>query len=196
MNQTTTEIVRCLACHAGNRIPLDRIGSSAAKCGKCRALLFPEKTDTRAGETYRLRCPQCGARNRVPAHKLDAGPKCGKCSAPLPAEELLAPQPVMVTDGNFDAKVLKSPLPVLLFAWAPWCPSCGAAAPVIDQFAAEARGKVRVGKVNVDVNPQLANRFSIMSVPFLFIFDNGELRESMPGALQKHELMMKLAPYI
>jgi thioredoxin len=102
----------------------------------------------------------------------------------------------MVTDANFDAKVLKSPLPVLLFAWAPWCPSCGAAAPIIDQFAAESKGKVRVGKVNVDANPQLASRFSIMSVPFLFIFDNGALKESMPGALQKHELMMKLAPYI
>ena len=196
MNQTTTEIVHCPACHAGNRIPLDRTGSSAAKCGKCKAPLFPEKTEPTPGELYRLRCLQCGARNRIPAQKLDAGPKCGKCGAPLPCEELVAPQPVMVTDANFDSKVLKSPLPVLLFAWASWCPSCGAAAPIIDQFAAEAKGKVRVGKLNVDANPQLANRFSIMSVPFLFIFDQGELRESMPGALQKHELMIKLAPYI
>ena len=197
MNQTTTEIVSCPACHAGNRIPLDRIGSSAAKCGKCKASLFPEKTDTQAGEHYRLRCPQCGARNRVPSYKLDAGPKCGRCGTrPFRPRKLLAPQPIMVTDGNFDSKVLKSPLPVLLFAWASWCPSCGTASPIIDQFAVEAKGKVRVGKLNVDANPQLANRFSIMSVPFLFIFDNGELKESMPGALQKHELMMKLTPYI
>jgi thioredoxin 2 len=143
-----------------------------------------------------MRCTQCGARNRVPAEKLSAAPKCGKCGSPLQTGELFAPQPVMVTDGNFESKVLKSPLPVLLFAWAPWCPSCGAAAPIIDQFAGEAKGKIRVGKVNVDANPQLATRFSIMSVPFLFIFDNGELRESLPGALQKHELMLKLAPYV
>jgi thioredoxin 2 len=172
------------------------MGARAAKCGKCKAPLFPEKTDTQPAEVYRLRCVQCGARNRVPASKLDARPKCGKCGTVLLADELRAPQPVMVTDGNFEAKVLKSPLPVLLFAWAPWCPSCGAATPIIEQFAAEARGKVRVGKVNVDASPQLANRFSIMSVPFLFIFDNGELKESMPGALQKHELMMKMAAYI
>jgi thioredoxin 2 len=196
MSQTTTEVVRCPACQAGNRLPVDRIGSSAAKCGKCGAPLFPQPSNAQMGESYRLRCLQCGARNRVPSHKLDAGPKCGKCGAALPSEEVLAPQPVMVTDANFESKILKSPLPALLFAWAPWCPSCGAAAPIIDQFASEARGKVRVGKLNVDANPQLANRFSIMSVPFLFIFDNGELKESMPGALQKHELMMKLAPYI
>jgi thioredoxin len=102
----------------------------------------------------------------------------------------------MVTDANFEAKVLKSPLPVLLFAWAPWCPSCGAAAPIIDQFASESKGRIRVGKVNVDASPQVAGRFSIMSVPFLFIFDNGELKESLPGALQKHELMLKMAQYL
>jgi thioredoxin 2 len=195
MEQTTTEIVRCPACSAGNRLPLDRIGSSTAKCGKCKASLFPETPTGHAGESYKMRCTQCGARNRVPGAKLRATPKCGKCGVPLHTEALFAPQPVMVTDGNFEAQVLKSPLPVLLFAWAPWCPSCGAAAPIIDQFAADAKGKVRVGKVNVDANPQLANRFSIMSVPFLFIFDNGELKESSPGALQKHELMLKLAPY-
>lgn len=196
MNQTTTEIRNCPACRAANRIPLDRVGSSAARCGKCKASLYPQTTETRAHEYYRLRCLHCGTRNRVPCHRLDAGPKCGKCGTPLAGEDVLTPQPIMVTDGNFDSKVLKSPLPVLLFAWAPWCPSCGAAAPVIDQFAAEAKGKVRVGKLNVDANPQLANRFSIMSVPFLFIFDNGELKESAPGALPKHELMMKVAPYL
>jgi len=53
-----------------------------------------------------------------------------------------------------------------------------------------------VGKLNIDSNPNLANRFSIMSVPFLFVFDNGELKESMPGGLQKHELMLKMARYV
>jgi thioredoxin len=102
----------------------------------------------------------------------------------------------MVTDGNFEAQVLNSPLPVLLFAWAPWCPTCVAAAPVIDQLAAESNGRIRVGKLNVDANPNIAGRFSIMSVPFMFIFDNGELKESLPGTLQKHELMLKMAAYV
>jgi thioredoxin 1 len=69
-------------------------------------------------------------------------------------------------------------------------------APIIDQFGVESKGKVRVGKLNVDTSPMLASKFSIMSVPFVFIFDNGQMKESMPGGLQKHELMMKMAPYI
>ena len=69
-------------------------------------------------------------------------------------------------------------------------------APIIDQFGVDSKGKVRVAKINVDASPVLASKFNIMSVPFLFIFDNGEMRESGPGGLQKHELMMKMAPYI
>ena len=69
-------------------------------------------------------------------------------------------------------------------------------APIIDQFAVESKGKVRVGKVNVDSSPILASKFSILSVPFIFIFDNGQMRESGPGGLQKHELRIKMAPYI
>ncbi len=196
MNAPNTEIVYCPSCHAGNRIPMERVGSAAARCGKCREPLFPERPAAQAGDAYKLRCGQCGARNRVPGARLDGTPKCGKCGAVLPTAELFAPQPLMVTDGNFEAKVLQSPLPVLLFAWAPWCPTCSSAAPIVDQFASESKGRVRVGKLNVDANPQLAGRYNIMSVPFLFVFDNGELRESMPGALQKHELMLKMAHYL
>ena len=69
-------------------------------------------------------------------------------------------------------------------------------APIIDQFAVESKGKVRVGKVNVDSSPMLASKYNIMSVPFIFIFDNGQMKESMPGGLQKHDMMIKMAPYI
>jgi thioredoxin 2 len=154
------------------------MGAASARCGKCKAALFPERATADAAEAYKLRCAQCGARNRVPGTRLDAAPRCGKCQAALPTAELFAP------------------LPVLLFAWASWCPTCGAAAPIVDQFASESKGRIRVGKLNVDANPQLAGRYNIMSVPFLFVFDNGELRESMPGALQKHELMLKMAHYL
>lgn len=188
-------IVRCNECGAANRIPAEKIGIPA-RCGKCHALLPTEPSKTAAGEAFKMRCTECGAKNKIPAAKIDSGGKCGKCGSLLKTQELFEPQPVMVTDGNFDAKVLKSPLPVLLFAWAPWCTSCSAAAPIIDAFASDAKGKVRVGKVNVDTNPKLASKFNILSVPFLFIFDNGQMKESMPGALQKHELMMKMSQYI
>jgi thioredoxin 2 len=188
-------IVKCEACGAANRIPAEKI-DRAGKCGKCHAPLPPAERPQTDADVYRLRCVACGAKNRVPASRLDAGAKCGKCGSALKTGDLFAPQPLMVSDANFEDQVLKSPLPVLMFAWAPWCSTCGAVAPVVDQFASESKGKVRVAKVNVDSSPALANRFNIMSVPFLFIFDNGEMRESMPGTLQKHELMMKMAPYI
>ena len=69
-------------------------------------------------------------------------------------------------------------------------------APIIDQFGVESKGKVRVGKINVETSPMLASRFSIMSVPFFFIFDNGQMKESGPGGLQKHDLMTKMSPYV
>ena len=68
--------------------------------------------------------------------------------------------------------------------------------PIIDEFAREAKGKARVSKVNIDANPALASRFNIMSVPFIFIFDGGEMKAGEPGAMQKHDLMIKMAPYI
>lgn len=195
MNQTNTYIISCPNCGAGNRVPANRVGT-AAKCGKCHTALPTDEKSARPEESYKIRCAECGAKNRIPVSKLNAGAKCGKCKSVLKTEELFGPQPVMVTEANFDDQVLKSPLPVLLFAWAPWCTGCAAMTPIIDQFASESKGKVRVGKMNIDSNQNLAAKFNILSVPFLFIFDRGEMQESIPGGLQKHELMLKMAPYI
>jgi thioredoxin 2 len=119
MNDTNKVIIRCTGCGAANRIPADRI-SMAAKCGKCHEPLPAPGKNTDRDETYKMRCNQCGAKNRIPSSKLEAGPKCGKCGEQLQTEELFAPQPIMVTDANFDSQILKSPLPVLMWAWAPW----------------------------------------------------------------------------
>jgi thioredoxin 2 len=119
MNDTSKVIIRCTGCGAANRIPADRI-SMAAKCGKCHEPLQAQDNNTGREESYKMRCGQCGAKNRIPASKLEAGPKCGKCGTPLQTAELFAPQPIMVTDANFDSQILKSPLPVLMWAWAPW----------------------------------------------------------------------------
>lgn len=105
-------------------------------------------------------------------------------------------EPVMVTEKNFEPEVLKSPLPFLLLAWAPWCPTCRAFLPVIDDYTREAKGKVKVGKLNVDDNPNLGSRYSIMSVPQILVFDSGQLKETLPGAMKKHELMMKMSRYL
>jgi thioredoxin 2 len=172
----SNHIIRCPECGAANKIPADKIGV-AAKCGKCHTLLPSDQEKTAPGQAIQMRCTECGTKNKIPAGKLDAGGKCGKCGALLKTEELFEPQPIMVTD-------------------APWCTTCGTVAPIIDEFASEAKSKIRVGKLNVEANPMLASKFNILAVPFLFIFDNGQMKESMPGGLQKHEIMMKMSKYI
>ena len=193
MEESSTRIISCSQCGAKNRVPLDKLGGRA-KCGKCGTPLPVEEKP--AGEVYKLRCMECGARNKIPADRVEMHPVCGKCKKPLATDELFLPQPLIITDGEFEDKILRSPLPALMFAWAPWCPTCRAFIPVIDDFAKDSLGKVRVGKVNVDQNPGLSSRFSILSVPQILVFDRGELAETLPGSLQKHEIMMKMAPYL
>jgi thioredoxin 2 len=145
---------------------------------------------------YLIRCLACGTRNRIPPARMGQTARCGKCGAPVATRDALGEQPVLVTDANFENLIRQSPIPVLVFAWAPWCGTCTQVAPQFDAFAHEARGRVRAGKLNVDANPGLAARFHILSVPFLFLFDRGQLVQSLPGALSRHELMMLMARHI
>jgi len=193
MEEAGTRIIACSECGAKNRVPLEKLGTKA-KCGKCGTqLLVEEKSEQ---DVYKFRCTECGARNRIPADRVQSNPVCGKCKKPLRTEELFLLQPLIITDADFENRVLKSPLPALVFAWAPWCPTCRGFLPVIDDFAKDSLGKVRVGKLNVDQNPGLASRFNILSVPQILVFDHGELRETLPGSLQKQDIMMKMAPYL
>ena len=193
VEEAGTRIISCLQCGARNRVPLEKPGARA-KCGKCGTpLLVEEKSEQ---EVFKLRCMQCGARNRIPADRVQSNPVCGKCRKPLATEELFLPQPLIITDGNFETNVLRSPVPALVFAWAPWCPTCKTFIPVIDDFAKDSLGKVRVGKLNVDQNPGLSSQFNILSVPQILVFDHGKLSETLPGSLQKHEIMTKMAPYL
>ena len=193
MEESSKRIISCPQCGAKNRVPIEKLGAGA-KCGKCGTPLPVEETPTQ--EVFKLRCMECGVRNRIPADRIELNPVCGKCKKPLATDELFLPQPLIVTDADFEPKVLKSPLPALVFAWAPWCPTCRAFIPVIDDFAKDSLGKVRVGKVNVDQNPGLSSRFNILSVPQILVFDRGDLAETLPGSLQKHEIMIKMAPYL
>src|SRR4030095_1154520 len=110
-----------------------------------------------------IRCPSCGATNRVPREKIAQGlqPVCGRCKTPLTA----ATKPVTVTDATFAAEVERSPLPVLVDLWAPWCGPCRMLAPVLDELAVEMAGRVRFAKLNIDENPATASRFGVRSIP-------------------------------
>jgi len=136
-----------------------------------------------------LRCPACGATNRVPPEKLASGlrPRCGRCRNPLPAGA-----PVTVTDATFAAEVERSPLPVLLDAWAPWCGPCRAIAPVIAQLATEMAGRIRVAKLNVDENPATAARFNLRSIPTLLVLREGREIDRIVGAQPKAHIVQRL----
>ena len=187
-------IAICPNCGAKNRIPANPKGK--ATCGRCHAALDLQQAKPAEDRLLTLRCSQCRAKNRVPESKLGAGPKCGRCGEPIESKDVNTGRTVMVSDANFDQVVLKSPLPVLLYSWAPWCSVCGTTGPMVEALAGETRGKIRIGKLNTQTNPKLASTYDILSVPTFFIFDGGRLKEQIPGAVPKHELMMKMAHYI
>lgn len=97
---------------------------------------------------------------------------------------------------NFAGEVLESDLPVLVDFWASWCGPCRFMAPVIDQIAEEYAGRVKVAKVNVDDNMDLARTYEVASIPTLAIFQNGQLVERLIGLRPKEEVVAALERFI
>jgi thioredoxin 2 len=137
-----------------------------------------------------IRCPNCGATNRVPQSKLATGlaAVCGKCHQPLP----VSTKPVTVTDATFSAEVERSPIPVVVDVWAPWCGPCRMLAPTLDQLAAEMAGKVKFAKLNSDENPGTAARFNVTGLPTLLVLKGGQTVDRMVGLLPKSEIAKRL----
>jgi len=92
---------------------------------------------------------------------------------------------VTISDTNFDDEVLKSNVPVLVDFWAAWCGPCRMVAPVLDEIADEMDGKVRIAKLNVDEQQQLAYKFQVSSIPTFILFKNGQVADRMLGAVPK-----------
>ena len=141
-------------------------------------------------DTQFIRCPACGTSNRVPQEKIGQGlePVCGQCKTPLPT----GGKPATVTDATFEAEVERSPLPVLLDMWAPWCGPCGMVAPVVEELAAEMAGRVRVAKLNVDENPATAARFRVQSIPTLLLLKRGRELDRIVGVQSKAAILQRL----
>jgi thioredoxin 1 len=103
---------------------------------------------------------------------------------------------ITLSTANFEQEVDKSATPVLVDFWATWCGPCKMLGPLLDEIATEKAGKMKVGKVNVDDNQELATRFGIRAVPTLLLFQGGQVKETMVGMTGKKDLEKKLASYL
>ncbi|MAT40637.1 MAG: thioredoxin [Ectothiorhodospiraceae bacterium] len=101
-------------------------------------------------------------------------------------------KPIEITDANFEQEVLKSDVPVLIDFWAVWCGPCRMIAPIVEEIAGEYEGKAKVGKLDVDNNPNTAVKYGIRSIPSLLIFNGGEVVDNIVGAVPKDQIVEKL----
>jgi len=99
---------------------------------------------------------------------------------------------VEFTDSNFDQEVLQSENPVLVDFWAEWCGPCRMIGPVVEEMAGEYEGKAKIGKVNVDLNPEVSVKYGIRSIPALLIFKDGQVVDQIIGAVPKTHLTKQL----
>lgn len=94
--------------------------------------------------------------------------------------------------SNFKTEVLESNIPVLIDLWAPWCPPCRIVSPVVEELSQEYEGRLKVGKVNVDQEPDIAAQYSVQSIPTLLFFKNGKVVDSIIGAVPKEYLSERI----
>lgn len=99
---------------------------------------------------------------------------------------------ITITKENFEQEVLKSDIPVLVDFWAVWCGPCQMVAPILAEIAEEKEGELKVGKVNVDEQPELARQFGIMSIPTMIVFKGGEPAAKTVGVQPKEDILKLL----
>jgi len=144
----------------------------------------PREKNTKAAPT--IVCPHCGAVNRGPLSRLEAGqkPNCGKCRQPLfdghPAE--------LNSAADFDRMISRTEIPVIVDFWAEWCGPCRMIAPALEEIGRELGDKVTIAKLNIDDNPDAPARYGVRGIPTMILFKNGEPAATKVGAAPKTQI--------
>ena len=99
---------------------------------------------------------------------------------------------IEITDDNFENEVINSDLPVLIDFWAVWCGPCKMVAPIVEELSTEYDGKAKIGKLDVDSNQQTSIKYGVRSIPTLLLFKDGELKDTIIGAVPKTNIVEKL----
>lgn len=135
-------------------------------------------------EILHVVCPHCHATNRVPGARLSEGGKCGQC------KELLFPnRPLDLTSAGFHHHARHDDIPMVLDFWADWCGPCKMMTPILQQAAGMLEPRVRLGKINTDAEPALAQQFGIRSIPTLVLTRKGEELSRASGAMALHDFL-------
>ncbi|MDY0190181.1 MAG: thioredoxin TrxC [Desulfuromonas sp.] len=131
-----------------------------------------------------LVCPHCTAINRIPAPRLGAQPKCGRCH-----KELFTAQPLVLTAETFVRQLHKSDVPLVVDFWAPWCGPCKSMAPNFAAAVARLQPQVILGKVDTEAQQQLATTYQIRSIPTMILFVGGREKARQSGALSTEQIV-------
>jgi thioredoxin 1 len=108
----------------------------------------------------------------------------------------MATEPIEITDANFEQEILQAKMPVLVDFWATWCGPCRMIAPVVKEIASDNAGVLKVGKLDVDQNPNTATKFGVQSIPTMIVFKDGQPVERIVGYMPKERLMDRVRPYL
>jgi thioredoxin 2 len=137
-----------------------------------------DRPPAEAAETLVVACPTDGTLNRVPGGKLGKNPKCGKCHNPLFQGKV-----VDLTSANFESHAVKSDLPIVIDFWAEWCGPCRMMTPNFEKSAPQLEPRVRLGKLDTEAEPAIAQRYGIRSIPSMVMIRKGREVARTAGAM-------------